>query len=97
MWDKWVKTVLVLVVVIAICAGLVLLYRPGYVELRAHDAKIRQIEDINARLREEKRNLEQRKYMLEEDPLTIEIEARDRLKYTKKGETVYIVEGWPED
>jgi cell division protein FtsB len=97
MWDKWVKLTLALVVGCAIGVGLMVLYRPGANELKDLDGQIARIEANNARLDQEKRDLDRRKLMLENDPLTIEIEARNRLRFTKEGETVYVVEGWPDN
>ncbi len=71
------------------------IYSSGYAEMRSLDQQIEKINSDNAKLEQKQRGLEHRKHMLETDPLTIEIEARNRLKYTKKGETIYVVENWP--
>ena len=58
--------------------------------------QINRLRDRSRLREEEKAALLKRKELLENDPLTVEIEARKRLKYVKKDETVYIIENWNE-
>ena len=65
--------------------------------MRELDERVDQLRASNDRLEREKGAFERRKLLLEQDPLTVEVEARNRLGLIKEGETVYVVKDWPYD
>ena len=97
MWDRWVKVAVALVIGCAVGVGLVALYRPGAVRMRELDDQVDQMRASNEDPETKKGVFKHRKLLLEHDPLTVEVEARDRFGLIKEGETVYVVKDWPLD
>jgi len=97
MWDKWIKVAVALMVGCAVGVGLMVLYRPGAARIRKLEDELEHLRASNKTLEIERSALNRRKVLLERDPLTIEIEARERFGLVKEGETVYIVKDWPAD
>ena len=95
MWDRWVRVAVALVVGCVIGVLLVALYRPGAARMRELDDEVDQMRASNKELELEKGAFKHRKLLLENDPLTVEVEARDRFGLIKEGETVYVVKDWP--
>jgi len=97
MWDKWAKVAVALLVGCGIGVALMTLYRPGAARIQKLEDEIEQLRVANEKLESERSAFNRRKLLLERDPLTIEVEARERFGLIKEGETVYVVKDWPAD
>jgi len=89
-----VKTAYALIVLCAIAYAFFVLRGPnGIPGLLEKRRQVRQYELANTALEREVKGKEDRIRRLESDPAAQELEIRQRMKFTKPGETIYILDG----